>query len=229
MGLFRKFGRLLGSGARIGLGFATGGPTGAGAAAIREISRGRARRSRRRSRRRADPRLGPQFQPVPAPLVDTRRQLPRRTRRTTELIRVLGGGGGFGGAGAGATFGPAIRPAGGVTRAGIDLSTVTIAMAPLMRTVVMPRPGFVTVTLPFQAFGFPAGSKVQMLKEVAVKLRLHKRKRKPLLSAGDLDALRRAARVERKLVGLTNKHTDFRCVSKATRARTRARTTTKKR
>ena len=223
MGLFRKFGRIIGGGLRIGLGFATGGPTGAGAAAIREVSRGRSRRSRRRARRRTrrmvpDLRLPQQFQQGGPPI---------RTRRTAELIRVLGGGGGFGGAGAGGTFGA--LPTGGVTRAGVDLSSVAIAMAPTMRTVVMPRPGFVTVTLPFQAFGFPAGSKVQMLKEVAVKLRLHKRKRKPLLSAGDLDALRRAARVERKLVGLTNKHTDFRCVSKATRARTRARTATKKR
>ena len=228
MGLFRKFGRLLGAGARIGLGFATGGPTGAAAAGIREISRGRARRSRRRSRRRADPRLGPMFQPVPAPLVDTR----RRTR-TGQLIDVLGGGGRFGGGGAGATFGPPARrlPAagGGVTFRGVDVSAGAIAVVPVTRTVIMPRPGFVTVTLPVQMFGFAAGSKIQMVKELAMKFGLHKRRRKPLLSAGDLDALRRAKRTEGKLIRLTNQHTDFRCVSKASRARASARVSSKKR
>lgn len=232
MGFLGGIGRLIGSGARIGLGFATGGPTGAAAAGLREIGRRRSRRQRRRDRRRArrqqgDPRLGPQFQPRPAPLVDTR----MRTR-TGQLIDVLGGGGGFGGAGAGGRFGPPARglpAAGGVTVRGIDVSSGAVAMVPATRTVVMPRPGFVTVTLPIQMFGFAAGSKIQMMKEIAVKFGLWKRPRKPLLSAGDLDALRRATRVERKLVGLTDRHTDFKCVSKASRARASARVSSRKR
>ena len=207
MGLFRKLGRLIGSGARIGLGFATGGPTGAGAAAIREISRGRARRSRRRTRRqRFDPRLGPMFQPRPAPLVPVDR---RGRGITTDLAAAL--------------LDPTRVTGPGGTRKGVDLTGAKIAQAPLMRTCVAHRPGFVTVTLPWQAFGFAAGAKVQMIREIAIKLGLHKRTRKPLLSAGDLDALRKADRVSRKLVGLTSKHTDFKCVSKGTRGRASTR------
>lgn len=225
MGLFKKFGRLIGAGARIGLGFATGGPAGAGAAAIREVSRG-ANRRRQRRQRVADLRRGPAFLPGPAPFVDTRGQT-----QAAELIRVFGGGGTMGGGGAGGTFPPVrgVPTRGGAVVRGVDLSSVAIAQAPQMRTVVMPMPGFVTVTLPWQAFGFAAGAKIQLLKSVAVKLGLHKRTPKPMLTAGDLKTLRKADRLERKLVGLTNKHTDFRCVSKATRARATAAASSRKR
>lgn len=86
---------------------------------------------------------------------------------------------------------------------------MAIVETPTMTQRVMRRPGYVTVTLPISIGGFSRGMKVQMLKSVARQFGLWKPRQKPALTASDVRALRKAERVENKLVGLTKRHTDF--------------------
>lgn len=142
-------------------------------------------------------------------------------------------GGGFGGGGAGGSWGtgngstdnppplpapggfPMPAPGGGGSCSpapyGMGLSIVE---APTYEARVASRPGYVTVTLPFAIGSYACGQKVQMLKEVARKFGLWKPRAKPVLTAGDMKALRKAERVENKLKTLTTRHTDFRVVKK---------------
>lgn len=125
-----------------------------------------------------------------------------------------GGGGRFGGSGAGGSFGPNLpvvpAPRSGGNGAsvvrGLDTSMISIASAPELQTVARRVPGKVTVTLPYPAFGFPAGARVQVLKPIASKLGLYRSRPKPLLTAGDVKTLRKADRIEQKLVRTTRKH-----------------------
>lgn len=136
--------------------------------------------------------------------------------------------GGFGGSGAGGSFGPPPfpPPSNGAMLPGAKTGGVmpnSIVAARQVHTVTKPVPGMVTVTLPFAIGAFQAGEKVQMLREFAIRHRLWKPKKKPVLTAGDVATVRKADRVQNKLVRLTRKHTDFNCVSKVSAARKRAK------
>lgn len=141
-------------------------------------------------------------------------------------------GGGFGGGGAGGSWGdgngpndnpppfpapgfpmPAPGGSGSCTPAPYGMG-LSIVESPTYEARVASRPGYVTVTLPFAIGSYGCGQKVQMLKEVARKFGLWKPRAKPVLTAGDMKALRKAERVENKLKTLTTRHTDFRVVKK---------------
>lgn len=127
-----------------------------------------------------------------------------------------GGGGDFGGGGAGGSFGPPqLPPATGGTCATAPYGMgISIVETPTYKAVSERRPGYVTVTLPFAVGGYPCGSRVQMLKEVAVKFGLYKSRRRPVLTYADMKCIRKAERVETKLKNLTTRHTDYRVVKK---------------
>ena len=131
------------------------------------------------------------------------------------------GGGDFGGGGAGGSFGPELPvPVPPVTGGGTcapmpyGMGGVSIVETPTYVGRVQPRPGYVTVTLPFAVAGYQCGARVQMLKEVAQKFGLWKRKPRPVLTHADMKCLRKAERVENKLKTLTTRHTDFKVVKK---------------
>ncbi len=116
-----------------------------------------------------------------------------------------GGGGDFRGGGAGGSFGAAALPSiqfptnGGLAATGLPIAPVIQAQSSLCFRA--PK-GYVVVEI-VGSNGVPV--KVAMWRPLAISLKLFKRRPRPLLSAADGKAIRRAERVEKKLKRLASR------------------------
>ena len=113
--------------------------------------------------------------------------------------------------------GPPAPPAGGgypgriIPGMGSELATLmALGGQPIVGASIETRlkapKGYVIVQLPFAMGQFPPGSKVAMYKPIARKLGLWKPRTKPVLTGGDVNALRKAERLQKRIETLTKKH-----------------------